>query len=120
MTPVVTAVVVAVAFAMAAWSLVLAARNKPAGWITLGGLAVVELALLVQTVVAVVLLVQGHQVPQFWTFLGYLAAALIVVPVGTVWSLAERTRWGSVVLAVACVVIPVLVLRLNQIWSGSA
>ncbi|GAA1686017.1 hypothetical protein [Fodinicola feengrottensis] len=120
MTPAVTTVVVAVAFAMAAWSLVLAARNKLPGRLTLGGLAVVELALLVQLAVAIVLLAQGHQVPQFWTFLGYLVASLIVVPVGAVWALSERTRWSSVVLAVACVVVPILVLRLNQIWGGSA
>jgi hypothetical protein len=120
MTPTVSTAVVVVAFAMALWSLVLAARDKPAGRNTLAGLAVVEFALIVQLVVAIVLLAQGHHVPQFWTFIGYLIASLIVIPVGTVWSLAERTRWGSVVLAVACVVIPILVLRLNQIWAGNA
>lgn len=119
MTPTVWAVVIALAFAMAIWSLVLAARNKHAGRITIGGLAVVELALLVQLVVAIVLL-QSHQVAQFWTFVGYLAASLIVLPIGAVWALAERTRWGSVVLAVACLVVPVLVLRLNQLWAGNA
>ncbi|WP_222853743.1 hypothetical protein [Fodinicola acaciae] len=120
MTPTVWSVVIVLAFAMALWSLVLAARDKPAGRITVAGVAVVELALVVQLVVAIVLLSQGHQVPQFWTFVGYLAASLVVLPVGTVWSLAERTRWGSVALAVACVVIPVLVLRLNQLWGGGA
>ena len=49
---------------------------------------------------------------------GYLLTALMMV-VGGGWVGAfERTRWGSVVVAVACAVTLVLLMRIHQIWPG--
>jgi len=30
----------------------------------------------------------------------------------------EPTRWGAVILTVAALVVSVLILRINQLWSG--
>ena len=49
---------------------------------------------------------------------GYLLTALVMV-VGGGWVGAfERTRWGSVVIAVVCAVTLVLLMRVHQIWPG--
>jgi hypothetical protein len=52
------------------------------------------------------------------TFVGYLVGVAVVLPLGAVWSLAERSRWGAGVLTVTCVSVPVMILRLNQLWAG--
>jgi hypothetical protein len=36
------------------------------------------------------------------------------------WSLAERSRWGTGVLAVAVLTVMALQLRLETIWAGQA
>jgi hypothetical protein len=50
-------------------------------------------------------------------YLGYLIGALLVLPIGFVWSAGERTRSGTAVLLVAVLVLPVLSLRLHDLWS---
>jgi hypothetical protein len=51
-------------------------------------------------------------------FVAYLVGALIVLPVGALWAMAESSRWGAGALAIACLVIPVLELRLHDIWTA--
>ena len=50
------------------------------------------------------------------TLFGYLLAALVVLPIGFVWSLAERSRGATAVLAVVGLTEAFLVLRALQIW----
>ncbi|NUT49100.1 MAG: hypothetical protein HOV94_17595 [Saccharothrix sp.] len=113
-----------VALVEAAWSLVLVVANRPitlATKPTLGLAAVVvllEAGLLVQAVAAVVALLTadrgGLDVP---TFVGYLVAVVAVLPAGAFWAVGDRSRWGAGVLAVACLSVPVMILRLNQLWA---
>lgn len=113
-----------VALGAALWSLVLAVANRPitlATKPTLGLAAVVvllELGLLVQLVAGVVNLLGTDRDLDAPTFVGYLVGAAVVLPAGAFWSLAERSRWGAGVLTVACLSVPVMVLRLNQLWAG--
>jgi hypothetical protein len=53
------------------------------------------------------------------SFGGYLLGSLFVLPIGGFWALAERSRWGPGVLVVACLAVPVMVLRMQQIWAGT-
>ncbi|WP_199429672.1 hypothetical protein [Qaidamihabitans albus] len=107
------------ALAVAVWSFVLVARNRAPRRPLLIGLALVEALLIVQMVIAAVLLISGERPASMVTFLAYLVGSLLVLPLGTVWALAERSRSGTAVLGVACVTVPVLVLRLHEVWSGS-
>jgi hypothetical protein len=91
-------------------------NRKPTLWL-LGGLVLLEVALLLQLVVGVVLLVTGEQDVNAVTFVGYLVAALVILPLGTFWALAEPTRSGTAVLVLTTLVIPFLVVRLQQIWT---
>jgi hypothetical protein len=113
-----------VALAAAAWALVLAVLDNP---ITLRtkptlGLAVVvlvlEAGLLVQAVAGLVAVLGSDRELDRATFVGYLVGVAVVLPLGAVWSVAERSRWGAGVLTVTCLSVPVMVLRLNQLWAG--
>lgn len=111
--------VIAISLVLAGWCAVTVFRDRPIGMSHLAGAAVLELALLVQAVVAFVELVGGERPGQLGTFIGYLVGSVVAPPIGAFLGLAERTRWGSGVLGVIFLVIPVLVVRLQQIWDGT-
>ncbi|WP_236790631.1 hypothetical protein [Amycolatopsis sp. GM8] len=114
------AVTVAVAsLVVAAWSFLLAARNREPQRALLIALAVVEVLVVVQLVIGVVLLIGGGHPGNLVTYLAYLIGALIIIPAGAAWALAERSRSSTVILGVLCLAIPVMVLRLNEIWGGA-
>ncbi|MQA15904.1 MAG: hypothetical protein GEV09_17645 [Pseudonocardiaceae bacterium] len=110
-------VVIAAALVMAGWTVLLALRHRRPGWMTLGGVAVAELAAVVQLVVAVVLLVVGQRPDALAAFLGYHVVALLVLPAAVAWSLAERSRWSPGVIAVGCLALAVMTVRMQQIWQ---
>ena len=52
-------------------------------------------------------------------FYAYLLVA-IMVPIGAgFWALVERNRWSTVILGVAALTVAVMLVRMNQIWTGS-
>ena len=54
--------------------------------------------------------------PAAWeTFVGYLITTVCFAPTAFVLARMEPTRWGSVILCVSCLVLPVLILRLQQL-----
>jgi hypothetical protein len=79
--------------------------------------AVLTVMVIVQVVIAIVALAAGERPDEVGTFVGYLIVAVILLPLGTVWALAERSRWGTGVLAVACFALVVVVVRLQDLWS---
>ncbi|GAA3861669.1 hypothetical protein GCM10022243_29860 [Saccharothrix violaceirubra] len=123
MIPVLPTVLTVLALLAAAWAVALAVLDHP---ITLAtrpsqglALAVValELGLVGQLVAGVVAVIGTDRELETGTFVGYLVGAAVVLPLGAFWSLAERSRWGAGVLAVACLSVPVMVLRLSQLWT---
>ena len=84
------------------------------------GLAIgVEAGLLVQLILSIVLVVLGqYAVIDTWEFFGYLIVALMVPIAGAVWALVERNRWSTVVLGAAVLTIAVMLVRMQQIWTG--
>ncbi|MEU3272516.1 hypothetical protein ABZ639_16865 [Saccharomonospora sp. NPDC006951] len=106
--------------AVAVWAFVLVARNRPPKKPLLTGLAVIEVLLLAQVVISVVLLIGGDRPGSMVTFIAYLVGSLLVLPIATVWALAERTRSATAILGVACVTVPVLILRMSEVWGGAS
>ncbi|MGQ0838204.1 hypothetical protein [Actinokineospora sp.] len=108
----------------AVWALVLVVANRPLRLdrrytrALLGFLLLVELGLLAQAVVGLVKLAGLDRDIEGLTFAGYLVGALLVLPAAAFWSLAERTRWSTSVLVVGALVVPVLIVRLDQIWTA--
>lgn len=101
----------------AAGAAVLLLRGRPINDPLLYALAALELGLLAQAVVGVVRLVGTDRDISAGLFVAYLVGALLVLPAGVVWAVGERSRWGSGVLVVACLVVPVLIVRMQQIWD---
>ncbi|MGW6280863.1 hypothetical protein [Kribbella sp. NPDC055071] len=109
---------VALSLAAMVLAIVLAARDKRINWTLLGMLGVVEVGLLAQLVVGIVQFAGTSRDVSGPFFFGYLIGSLIVLPVGALWALAESSRWGAGALAVACFVMPVIELRLYEIWTA--
>jgi hypothetical protein len=93
--------------------------DRPADRVLVGGFGLLELGLLVQAVVGIVALArdesEGVNGP---VFVAYLLATLLFVPAGVWWSLGERSRAGAAALIVVGLVVPVMILRLHQIWTA--
>jgi hypothetical protein len=78
---------------------------------------VLSALVVVMVVIAAGLLVAGERPDELGIFVGYLVVAVILLPLGTLWALTERSRWGTGVLAVACLTLLVVVVRLQDLWS---
>lgn len=84
---------------------------------TLGATALLALAILAQVVVTIVLQLSGVEptgsLAEYWA---YLATAVVIAPAGIAWGLIERSRWSTVILAVAGFSLAVMVYRMYEIW----
>ncbi|WP_295789083.1 hypothetical protein [uncultured Microbacterium sp.] len=88
------------------------------GDVTVGSLALIELLLIVQIVVAIIAPFAGNppsgSLLEFWT---YLVSAALVPIAGVAWALLERSRWSTVVMGVAALAVAVMVWRMHVIWT---
>jgi hypothetical protein len=93
------------------------AGRRPSDW-TVGSLALVELLLIVQIVVAIVAPFAGNRptgsLLEFWV---YLVSAALLPPAAVVWALLERSRWSTVIMGVAALAIAVMLWRMQVIWT---
>jgi VanZ family protein len=91
--------------------------RKPAD-LTILAVALVEVLLLVQVVIALIAPATGNHptgnLAEFWVYLG---TACLMPPAAVAWALTDRSRWSTVVLGVAALAIAVMVYRMNQIWT---
>jgi hypothetical protein len=114
-----TFAVLVLALAWALWCAVSAALGQAPTIRHRIGLLVLEAVALVQALVLVVgLFVEpGRSAGAVVEIVGYLIATLVVLPIGAALAHGERTRYGSVVLAVAGITLAVLSLRTGQVWT---
>ena len=86
--------------------------------LTVGALALIELLLIVQIVVAIVSPFAGNPASgsllEYWT---YLVSAALLPPAGAAWALIERSRWITVIMGVAALAVAVMVWRMHVIWT---
>jgi hypothetical protein len=116
--PFATAIIVA-SLLLCAWTLVLVIINRPPGralWIALGGL---EALLLVFLVGGVVQMLGSERDFARLEFVLYLLACAAVVPAAAWWVRGEVSRAAAGVLTVVLLVLPVMVVRVQQVWAGS-
>lgn len=105
--------------AWALWCAVSAlVAQAPTYWhrVTLLG---IEIGAVVAALIAVVLLVVqgGRGAGAVAEIIGYLIAVVVVLPIGAALAYGERSRYGSLVLAIAGFTLAVLVLRTTQVWE---
>jgi K+-sensing histidine kinase KdpD len=117
--PLATVLVIA-SLLLATWAGVLAALDRLPGRGLLRALIGLQLLMLVQAGVVVARMLGGERPASVGALVGYLLVSVLVVPLGTYWSLEERTRYSTLVLVVACLTVAVLVQRLLTLWSTVA
>ena len=108
--------VIALSLALGVVALVLAALDRLPPKLHLQALFLLQSAVMLQAVVAVVRM-------QDWDgskgeLGGYLAVSALLVPGGLVLAVEERSRYGTLVLAVACLVVAVVQVRLLAVWDA--
>ncbi len=108
----------AIAGVIAVWLVVLIARDRLPDDYLFGGLAVLEVGLVAQLVVGLVQVFGDTGGVNVAAYVGYLVGLVLVLPIAFLWSMGERTRSGTAVLLVGVLVVPVLFLRLHQLWSA--
>ena len=80
--------------------------------------ALVELLLIVQLIIALVAPGFGNVATgSVLEFFVYLVTALLIPPIAVLWALMERSRWSSVVLGIAAISIAIKIYRMQQIWA---
>ncbi|MPZ63795.1 MAG: hypothetical protein GEU93_21515 [Propionibacteriales bacterium] len=119
MNDVLSGLLIACSLMIAVWSAVLVARGRRINDPLLFTLVGLEVALLVQMIWGFVALAGTDREVDGTTFVAYLLTLVLIIPAAVLWSIAEKSRWGSAVLVAGCLVVAVLMLRLEQIWSGS-
>lgn len=109
--------VVVVALGIAAWAAVECARDRLPPRRLLQALFGLQALLLVQ-LLAVLVRVGGGQRPESsGAFTGYAVMTLLLLPGALALTVEERSRWASLVLAVACVTVTVVEWRLDVTWG---
>jgi hypothetical protein len=100
------------------WLVVLILRDAtPDDWLY-GALGVLELGMVVELVIGMVRVFGDHGHLNVAAYAGYLVGSILLLPVAFAWSIGERTRAGTGVLLVAVLVVPVLFLRIDQLWGA--
>ena len=93
------------------------AGRRPSDW-TVGALALVELLLLAQVVIAIVAPFAGNppsgSLLEFWV---YLVSAVLLPVAAVAWALLERSRWSTVIMGIAALSIAVMIWRMQVIWT---
>ncbi|WP_018222812.1 hypothetical protein [Salinispora pacifica] len=112
-----TAVPIALSLLVAGWALVATLRHRAPDRAQFAGLAVLEAALLVLTVVTLIALGGGQRPDEPGSFFGYLATLVCLPPLAWVLARMEPTRWGSAIVCTICLVTPVVLVRLQQTWT---
>jgi hypothetical protein len=108
---------IVVSLVLAVWYLIRSALNRAPSRYDLLATALLGVLAAVLVVVAIAGLFDGSRPAETSTFAGYLITTVAFAPTAYVLARMEPTRWGTLILGVACLVLPVLVLRLQQIAS---
>jgi hypothetical protein len=109
---------VIVAAVAACVAIVAGLAGRRPGDVTVGGLALIEVLLVAQIIVAVVSPLAGNpptgSLLEYWV---YLVSAALLPPAGVAWALLERSRWSTVVMGVAALAVAIMVWRMHVIWT---
>jgi hypothetical protein len=113
-----TLVQVVVASVAGLLCLVLGLAGRRPSDLSVGSLALVELLLIAQVVVALVAPLVGNAPTGSALEYGvYLVSAVLLPPVGVAWALVERSRWSTVVMGIAALSVAIMVWRMHVIWT---
>ena len=93
------------------------AGKRPNDW-TVGSLALIELLLIVQVVMAIVSPFAGNPALGDPLEYGVYLVSAVLLPIGgAVWALLERSRWSTVIMGVVALSLAVMIWRMQVIWT---
>lgn len=110
--------VMAVALVLAAWAFGLVLANRPPGVPLLAAGAVLEVLLIGFLIGGIAQMVGSHRHFARAEFVIYLLACVAIPPAAAAWGWGERGRAGTAVIAFAFLIMPVMVIRVQQVWAG--
>ena len=113
-----TYVEVAVAVIAGILCVVAGLADRPPSDVTVGSLALLEVLLLAQVVIAIIAPFAGNpptgSLLEFWV---YLVSAALLPVAAVAWALLERSRWSTVIMGIAALAVAVMVWRMHAIWT---
>ncbi|WP_308491413.1 hypothetical protein [Microbacterium terrisoli] len=116
-----TLVTVAVATVGGVLCVILGLVGRRPSDLTVGALALVEVLLIAQVVIAIVAPFVGNppsgSLLEFWV---YLVSAVLLPPAGVAWALIERSRWSTVIMGIASLAVAIMTWRMLVIWTQQA
>ena len=107
-----------VALLLAAWALGLAAANRPQRLSLVAGGLLLEALLIGFAIGGIVQMVGSDRHFARAEFVGYLLGCLAIPPIAALWAWGEKSRSGTVVIALGFLLTPVMVMRVQQVWAG--
>ena len=110
-------VVIAISLCVGIGIIGLAIANRRPLTLLAYGLVTLEAVALVQVLVAVVQALRGERPDEVATFVGYALTSVLVPPVGALWALSDKSKWGTAAAGVAALVLAVLTVRMQQVWG---
>jgi Kef-type K+ transport system membrane component KefB len=111
-------VLTAIAAGVALWLVILVVRDVEPNDYLYAALGLLEVGMVAMLVGGLVQVAGDHGDVNVAAYVGYLVGSVVLLPVAFLWSIGERTRAGTGVLLVAVLVVPVLFLRLHQLWGA--
>lgn len=118
MSVILSYVVIGLSLLVAAYALVLLARDRLVDNPLFYGAAVLAVVLLAQLVGGCVALTQTARDVEGITFVGYLVTAVLAPPVSILWGIADKSRWGTGVVVIGMVTVLALQVRLLALWGA--
>ena len=116
-----TFALIGVAAVAAIVSIVMGLIGKVPSDLTVGAIALVEVLLIVQVVIAIIAPFAGNppagSLLEFWT---YLISAVLLPIGGVVWAFVDRTKWATVIMGVVAMAVGIMVWRMDVIWTVGA
>lgn len=82
-------------------------------------IALVQVVLVAVTIGGIYALARTSRDVDGVLFVSYLLTVVVIPPAAVFWGLAEQSRWGTGVVAIAMATVAVLMIRLQGIWTGA-
>ena len=103
---------------IAIWAAVQLARNRPVNRSLSFGLIALTVMLILVAVDGIVHMSSNTYEFDAVTYLGYVLITPFLPVAALWWGRNDQSRWGSGVVVVTGLVIPVLLVRIQQVWMG--
>ena len=118
MTGLFATIIIVASLAMAAWALVHLVLNRPMSRALHSSQLVIAALFILLAIGGIVQMIGSDRDFARAEFVGYLIVSP-VIPIGSWWwTRGDRTRIGSAIIVVVGLVMPVLVARIQQVWTG--